>query len=162
MPGQPPVWLTVGRMHSFRFNTDHFPLVLVTLGQNLAEDEQEAMFTLWEGLIARGQTMVALTDARALRSMGTAKQRARTAEWTRSIDDRLRRVSLGHATVLSNPLVRGAMTAITWLHKPSVPQAYVGTMLEGVDWCVERLRSESIPVGADLLEYRSALAKESA
>jgi hypothetical protein len=81
---------------------------------------------------------------------------------TRSIDDRLRKVSLGHATVPSNPLVRGAMTAITWLHEPSVPQAYVGTMLECVDWCAERLRSEPIPVGADILEYRSALAKESA
>lgn len=136
-----------------------WPLVVVTLGEGLQDDENASMFSDWAGILARREKFVAITDARAVRSVGSAKQRKLTADWMRSVDDQVRRYSLGHATILSSALVRGALTALSWLHKGAAPEVHTGTMLEALDWCVGKLGEARIEIPTSVLVLRADVAR---
>jgi len=43
------------------------------------------------------------------------------------------------AIVTDSALVRGAMTAVNWLHRPRVPTTYVATLEDAERWARERL-----------------------
>lgn len=108
------------------------------------------MFEQWQRLLDRRQTFIAITDTRAIQERGSPKQRALIADWTRSIAPMVSRYSKGHAVVVQNGLIRGALTAINWLHKTPVPEAYFTQLGDAVDWCIERLETEKIPVSPSL------------
>jgi hypothetical protein len=64
--------------------------------------------------------------------------------------------------VIQSALVRGALTAITWLFRSEAPQRYVGTMLEAWDYCARQLTTNGIVVPATMATYRAALAGHAA
>ena len=83
-------------------------------------------------------------------AVGSPKQRATIAEWTKRIEPLVRSYSKGHAVVVDNALVRGAMTAVSWLHKTPVPEAFFTRYDEAVDWCIGQLEKSAIVVPAAL------------
>lgn len=143
----------------YRMDLETWPLVVVTLGSALEDDENARMFADWTAVLARRQKFVAITDARAVRSVGSAKQRKQTADWMRSIDDQVKRYSLGHATIISNAIVRGALTALSWLHKGAAPELHAANMLDACDWCVEKLRAGNLEVPTSVLVFRADVAR---
>jgi hypothetical protein len=158
-------WRDVERevnMSGYLFTTERWPLIVVTLAAAPTDEEHDQLFRDWEGVLARREKFAAITDLRSVRSVGGARQRARIAEWTRSVEQAVARYSLGHATVIKSALVRGALTAISWLHQSPAPQTYVATMLEGCDYCVEKLETHRVPVPETIRHYRAHLAKEAA
>lgn len=144
----------------YRMDREAWPLVVLTLGSELTDEENTQMFADWSAVLARREKFVAITDARAVRSVGSAKQRKRTADWMRSIDDQVKRYSLGHATVISSALVRGALTALSWLHKGAAPELHAANMLDACDWCVARLRAANVEIPTSLLVLRADVARQ--
>jgi hypothetical protein len=131
---------------TFTIDTSTPPLVILTMRQGMADEDYNLMFEQWQRILERRQTLIAITDASVVNERGSPKQRAIIADWTRSIEPLVKRYSKGHAVVVQNALVRGALTAVGWLHKTPVPEAYFSRLDEAVDWCVERLEKEQIPV----------------
>lgn len=136
-----------------------WPLIVVTLADGLSDEDNDRMFAEWSAILGRREKFVAITDARTVRHVGSAKQRKQTADWMRSIDDQVRRYSLGHATILSNALVRGALTALSWLHKGAAPELHCATMLEACDWCVGKLSEARIEIPTSVLLFRADVAR---
>ena len=139
------------------FETRHWPLIVVTLHTLLSDEDLKALFAQWEAVFARREKFVALTDARRVKERSPPKQRAMIAEWTKKIEPKVIALSVGHVTVIESALVRGAMTAVEWLHKPKVDSAYFATLREGCDWAIARLQANDIPVTDALRAYRASL-----
>ncbi|MFO0549395.1 MAG: hypothetical protein U0271_13470 [Polyangiaceae bacterium] len=134
----------------FQFDTGTPPLVVLTMRSPMVDADYAKMFVEWEAILSRRNTIVAITDARAIKDRGTPKQRAVIAEWTKRIEPLVRSYSRGHAVVVDNALVRGAMTAVSWLHKTPVPEAYFTRFDEAVDWCVLQLEKSNVAVPPSL------------
>lgn len=149
-------------MHKFTLNLECWPLAVSTLGDDLSDAELEAMFSEWDAAFTRQERFVTLNDMRGLKSMPSARQRARVADWTRSLEPVMTKHSLGYCNVSQSPLIRGALKAIDWLNPPKVPQAHFGTMTAACDWCIERLRSSGLPITSAINAYRADLVAESA
>jgi hypothetical protein len=147
---------------NFTMRVDLTPLVVVTVHDDLSIEDMDAMFDAFRGILAKKARFVSLADVRGAKRMPSAKERARVAENMRNIEDLSVQFSLGTAMVVSSPLVRGAMTAINWIHKPKVPQAYFDSLIEGCEWCVDRLRGAGLAVTPAIAAYQAGLAEKKA
>ena len=56
----------------------------------------------------------------------------------------LARQCVGNAFVISNPLVRGVLTAILWLQPLPSDYIVVGTLKEAEAWCMKKLTEAGI------------------
>lgn len=149
-------------MRKFSLSLEYWPLAVSTLVDDLSEAELEAMFSEWNAAFARQERFVTLNDMRGLTSMPSARQRARVAEWTKSVEPQMVEYSLGYTNVSTSPLIRGALKAIDWLNPPKVPQSHFGTMTAACDWCIGRLRAAGMPITSSINAYRADLVAESA
>jgi len=149
-------------MHRFELNSDAFPLMISVIGDNLSDDDYHALFAAWDEIVARKQPFVSLVDLRMARTMPHPTQRAMIGAWMRKVDATMSKYSVGSANVIISPLVRGALTAIQWIHRPVVAQATFGTMLEACDWCIERLQRNRVPLTPAIETYRARLLRHSA
>src|SRR6185312_5257775 len=101
---------------------------------------------------------VGITDTRRVRDVGSAGQRARVAEWARSVSGVVALYSLGHAVIVSSALVRGALTAIGWVHRSPAPERYVATAREAWDYCLGNLRVAGLAVPAHVAKHHARIA----
>jgi hypothetical protein len=145
------------RKTGIEFETRYFPLIVVTLEEQISEEDYTRLFAQWEAVLARKERFGALTDARRVKERAPPKQRAMIAEWTKKIEPRVMAYSVGHTTVIESAIIRGAMTAVEWLHKPKVPSAYFPTLREGCDFILEKLRENGVPLTDPLRAYRASL-----
>jgi hypothetical protein len=146
----------------YTMRLDLAPLVVFTIHGDMSLDDIDAMFESWRTVFARKERFVSLSDARGAKSMPSAKERARVAEGIRSIESLSVRYSLGNATIVSSPLIRGALTAIEWIQKPKVASAYFGSMIEGCDWCMGRLSGAGLPTTPGIAAFRAGLVDKGA
>ena len=144
----------------FQLNLELWPLIVLVADDDPSDEDIDAMFRQYEAVFARKERFAALTDARRVRKIPDAILRARIGAWAHAMEPMLS-FSVGHATVLTNPLARGVMTAISWFYKVKAPQAYFGTMLEACDWCIGHLRASGVPVTPALETYRALLTQGS-
>lgn len=158
--------MAISRTHSkdsrasgraFDFDISCWPVVMVVLHGTQSEDDYLALFAEWERVFQRKERYAAITDARAVKERASPKQRAVIADWIKRVDPKLAVTSVGHAVVIESAFVRGAMTAIQWLHKASVPEAYFSTVREAVDFATDRLTEQSVPLSPALRAFRSSL-----
>ena len=76
----------MARSSKYTLVTDHAPLIVSTVLEDLDIEETEAMFDDWRRVLGRKERFVALVDVRAVKTMPSAKQRARTAELSKGIE----------------------------------------------------------------------------
>ncbi|NUP11924.1 MAG: hypothetical protein HOW73_38245 [Polyangiaceae bacterium] len=139
------------------FETRYFPLVVVVLHGLPTDSEYQWMFIEWERIYARREKFLALTDARNVTDRAPPKQRAMLADWTRKTEPLLLPYSCGSAIIVESAWVRGALTAIHWLHKPKVPQAYFTKVPEAYDWAASRLTECGVAIPPTMRAYRDRL-----
>jgi hypothetical protein len=131
---------------AFELITTHFPLVVTRTFRALSDEEHEDFFRAYAAVYARRERFVALTDLRRFAGAPTARQRQRMGLWYKETKPLLTEYSLGHAVVLTSPIMRGAMTALRWIVAAEVPEVYVPTFDVALDFCVERLRLAGVDV----------------
>jgi hypothetical protein len=71
----------------------------------------------------------------------TAKQRRIAADHVARVRDKMRERVVGVAFVISNPLIRGTLTAIAWLIPLPFPYETFKTHEEAISWAERRLRA---------------------
>jgi hypothetical protein len=112
-----------------------WPVVRITL-----RDGKDERF-LWllqrfESLFLRQQRYVLLIDTMALSTIPSGGTRHAVGKWQSAHTDETRKWCVGSAILISSRLVRGALTAMNWVHEPVVPHHYPATRREALDWCI--------------------------
>jgi hypothetical protein len=126
-------------MAAILFDESRFPLVIAAFGEVPTSEEFETFLARLDALLARGRHAVILDASRA--SPLPAGLRRRQAEWNAKRTLTVIRRSAGVAFVVTNPLIRGIVTAINWLHPPPYRFTIVATLAEGEAWCSSQLQA---------------------
>ncbi len=142
----------------FEIDESAFPLVFINVSEGAEVAQLEEFFAAYERMLARNQPFANVTDVSRVRARPNALVRQRLAEWTRSIEPRVVRLSKGDARVVDNALIRGAMTAISWLHQHPVKQEWFSNREEATAWAIQRLEEAGVSIPA-AVQRRVALRK---
>ena len=126
-------------MAAVEIDSSQFPLVVTTMRDRTSDADIADMLATYDGLLQRREPYVGLLLFGEITRPPGPSQRAAIADWSRARNDLLVQYSLGYAIVVSNMLVRGALTALWWLHKPPSPEVFVPDEAAGLAWCAKQI-----------------------
>jgi hypothetical protein len=110
----------------------------------LVDQYFDAQLQIMQEIDSRGEHCVLLTMAdQAGRPSAVARQRI--VDRTQAISELIQRVIVANAIVVTNPLVRGAMTAIGWLDPKLRGVPYLGSRDAGFEWAKAELARHGLP-----------------
>ena len=134
-----------------RFVDDsHFPLVITDLPEHPTADDFTSLLARHADILARQERYVTITDLSRIRAVPGADQRRVIAEWNRTHDEAMRRYNIGSALVVRSKLVRGALTALSWLSPNPTPWVNVATRAEALQWSITMLQRNGLTVPASV------------
>ncbi len=141
------------------FDDSHLPVLIVTFmgTTNLQACEWfgARYGEVLEAAHARGEKVVSISDAsRANRP--PPEVRRFFAEWMGTIPDHLNEATLASIAVITNPLMRGAMTAIGWINEDVRDVVSVPSLEQGIERAMAMLDAAGVPrpTGLDAASYR--------
>lgn len=132
-------------MAGIEIRTDLLPLVRITNHEHTTDADYVALLSEVKKLIDRGDKFVVMALSRGVAFPNPA-QRKIIADFMPTVKGRMERCSLGTAMVLTNPVQRGAITALNWIMRPDVPMVAVETEAEGLSWCRAQLEKAGVPI----------------
>src|SRR5690606_41870075 len=109
-------------------DTSAWPVVVITPHGEASDAQYLEMFRKIEGLWKRKEKFLTITDTR-FTSVGSARQRQLIGDWMKKNESLTNQYSLGSIIILSSAIGRGAVTAISWTHPPSVATGYTAPPL---------------------------------
>lgn len=136
--------------HQIIVDESHFPLVFLKFPAHVDADVVAAFCARYDKMLAREQRFVNVTDATLVAERPPATVRQQLADWSRDNDARMVRLSCGDARVVKSSIIKGAMTAVGWLHKPKVQQEWFSSMEEATSWAIQQLDAAHVPIPADV------------
>jgi len=141
------------------FIDNWFPLIVTVREGSFDASEVEQMAAGFERYFRRAEPYAVLNTARLGANSPDARGRLRIAQWGNA--PRVRQLSrllcAGTATVLTFPWERRALTALSWLWTPPAPHQAVGSVDDGLAYCLASLGQRGRIAGRDiqLLRLRS-------
>jgi hypothetical protein len=141
-----------------RFIDDCFPLIATISASQFDEAEIRSMADGFERYFARGERYALISVSPRNAPAPGPQERRRIAEWANHprVRDFSKRLCVGSATVITNPVARAALTVITALWKPASPLQACPSISSGLDYCLRRIQEERLvlPAPADLVRYQ--------
>ena len=129
--------------------SDEAPIIRVDLEGAQLDADLHAMIAEVTALMhdhqrekRKSAIVVDLSRAEAL----SARQRKLIGEWRAQVKDLTTKVAVGIAMVVTSPLVRGVLTAISWFAHEPVEVIYVDSLAAAYRWGVERCDAAGIAV----------------
>ena len=104
-------------------------------------------------MLERERRFVNVTDATLVVDRPPATVRKLLADWSRDNDERMVRLSCGDARVVRSAIIRGAMTAVLWLHKPKVSQEWFSSMDDAVSWAIHQLDAAQVAIPPEVRSH---------
>lgn len=142
------------------FDDRFLPVLIVTFeGANTVEASEwfgARYVEVLERAHARSEKVVSISDASRAERPGPEVRRF-YAEWMATIPQHLQDTTLGSIAVITNPLMRGAMTAIGWINEEVRNVESVASLEDGIRLALEKLDSVQAarPDGLQPAEYRA-------
>jgi len=126
-------------MSGIHVDVSRAPIIVVRFGRTWTDADFDAYLDAMEtAVLSRREATVTILDAQV--AMTTpATQRRKQAAWLEKNEAVLRRYSLGTAFVITNPVVRGVLTAILWIQPMAAPHVVVATPREAERWAAARI-----------------------
>ncbi|MCA9533923.1 MAG: hypothetical protein KC593_09595 [Myxococcales bacterium] len=124
--------------------TSCWPLVVMDAPPRLTSAGITTLIRSVNELYARRERFATLVDTARVEHMPTAAERRMLSEWQTETVDLIRRYNVCTATVVSNPLVRGAMIAMNWIFRPPNEQVTVATFGEALAFCGRQLKADGL------------------
>jgi hypothetical protein len=125
-------------MPHVEFDEEQFPLVVVTPIGPLDFSTFEVYLAQLDAWLVRGQRFAMVLDTRRSAPL-PAVLRRRHAEWMAARKAALERWCAGGAIAITDPLIRGTLTAILWVQPLPFRHQVVKTREEGEEWCRTQL-----------------------
>jgi len=119
-------------------------------------DAWVAMFDVYEEAYTRRERFAVLNDSTRMRGAPSAAIRRRIAELAKAHEEQSGRWVVHSATVVTNPVFRGVLTALNWLSPPVYRQTVHGERQGAVAALIRSLEEEGIPLSRALRSYRDA------
>lgn len=129
-----------------RFLDEAAPVIIVAMPLAYDKESVQKLITGYERLFDREQKYALLTVMPAGGETPDAKTRKQIADWANlPRSNRLTsKLCVGSATLLTNALFRGALTAMYWLYKPPCPQRASPNLDDALTWLTERCVAEKV------------------
>lgn len=118
-------------MRAIDHDESAFPLVVVTWTGLASDADFESFFAEQKKLLAKNLPYVQIADATNAKVM-SSMQRRMIAEFSSETSSDAARLCKGTVVIISNPIVRGGMTAVLWIAKLSYPLEVVATFEEAL------------------------------
>ncbi len=136
-------------------DTSLWPVVICTPRGDLDETHYQKMFDDFDRLWRKGEKFFTITDTR-FNDTATAKQRQLIGEWVKKSGPNIKRFSLGSVLIVESALVRGALTAISWVSQQDFASAYAKDWAQAAKATVQLLTQAHVPTDGleeKLLKY---------
>jgi hypothetical protein len=140
-----------------RFIDDCFPLIVMVSAPKFDAAEVRAMMDGFETYFQRGEKYAVLSLTPRNAPVPEQAERKMLGEWMNQprVRDYTKRLCVGSATLIANPLTRAAYSIIMAFGRPAAPNEAVPTVERGLDYCLERIREAGLatPRPAGLIRY---------
>lgn len=142
---------TTGRpgVHQFGliFDDAAWPLLYVRFPSKPLSDEGfEFFITSYTATVERRIAFATILDSRGLSTAITAQQRKRLTEWFDVTGDLAGQHHFGIAVLMSNPIIRGALKAVTWVKPIPVPIKPFGSIADAAPWIRTIFEERGLPI----------------
>lgn len=141
----------------FIVRDDRFPLVTTAYPVRITPESLPPYFASYERVLSKKQLFVSLVDMRPCEHIPDANVRKVIADWGVRIADERALYVIGVAFVVTNPLVRAALTAVHFLAPPRQPTIAVRTESEASAFLEQKLAERGLTPGP-----RTASAEDAA
>lgn len=139
-----------------QFDTRSHPIVYISFLAGWSEADLRWMFAEFDKLFRSPQRYVLIVDTTGASNAPSASERKAITDWDNANTANVERCSVGCAVVFTSAIIRGSLTALSWIARRSNPITYVPTTDEAARWCLERLRETGVPIS---IGARSFLAE---
>jgi hypothetical protein len=151
-PGQ--IWSPDEKIH---IDTRFHPLVVTIIRDSWDTPDLEFMLAQFEQLFAAQKRYALIFDTtRAYNGPGVS-QRKLVAAWDSKFRHETERWNVGTAVVFQSTVVRGTLTAMSWLAVRKIPEVYVANISEAGRFCAARLREAKIQLPAQTRRYLASI-----
>jgi hypothetical protein len=123
-----------------------WPIVQITFTDATSDDHFIWVLHQFERLIARRERYVFLIDATKANRIPSAASRHAIGKWQNDHQEDSKRWCPGGVILVASALVRGAVTAMSWMHKPLVKQYFAPSKEEGAKWCIKTAEEAGLTV----------------
>ncbi len=140
------------------FYADTYPLVATQLPPTVDDAAVLRLDAFCRELWAREKQFALISMSNPGRQLDVV-QRRRLTEWANepSVRAQTARWCVGTASVIESGLMRGTLTAVLWVWKPPMPLKPAANLDVAIDFCLEQLRANDVPLGQDPADVRARL-----
>jgi hypothetical protein len=131
---------------------EHWPVVVFTLSGKVTIEDVALLARRSDEALGREAKHVNIFDCRSVIERPGAVIRQKLAEYAEASGPMSARFALGSAIIVRNAVLRGVMTAIHWVAKPTIPVETVGSFQEATETCRGWLSAARISPAPDAWE----------
>jgi hypothetical protein len=147
-----------------RIDTTDWPIVLMEwpeqrVSESDFHDTLLHIEQIWSECERLGLKSYEVVDFTRMREIAPASQRKYAAEWLERNETLVKIASLGAAWVTPSPILRGVVTAITWIHKPPNPTEFFATRPQAYLHAIDRLEQARVSLPGRIVDLRARLAE---
>lgn len=136
-----------GHQFGLNFDDSAWPLLYVRFpSKPLSDDGFEYFITRYTGYVERRVLFGSIIDSRGLSTAITPGQRRRLTQWFEVTGPLASEVHFAIAVLLGNPLIRGALKAVTWVAPIPVPVQAFGSVADADPWIRQQFHEYSVPL----------------
>lgn len=144
-----------------RVDTMEWPIFVIDFPPHRPTDEGfrgafEAIEDAAKQAVARKDLAFVITDLTRMRETPTASQRKDTAAWMKRNHELLQAATIGGCNVTPSAILRGLITAVTWIQPTAKPSGCFATRVEGIQFGIQLYEKAGVAVPAALKAYRHA------
>jgi hypothetical protein len=136
------------RMSHIGWDAQKSPLLVCRFPSEWTDQEFENGMVELLDILAKAERVGLVSDTTGS-GKPTAKQRRFTADSIARNEELFRTRVAGWAVVVDSPVVRGIVTAITWIHSPPFPLIMLPTVREAEEWVRTQLSIPASQADAD-------------
>jgi hypothetical protein len=119
-------------------------MVVTEVSGKLADSDLDHLLSGNESALRRGGRFISLADVSQMTEVPTPLQRQTYAAWRKAHFDELRRQVIAVAFVVGDrPILRGGLTALSWLAKHPSPESFFSEREDAVMWLRARLMADA-------------------
>jgi hypothetical protein len=119
---------------------DQWPMLVTVVSGKLTDADVDVLTQANASALQRGGPIISMADITLMTAVPTALQRKTYASWRKDHFDALRRNVVAVAFVIGErPLLRGGLTALSWLAPHPSPEGYFAEREEAVAWLRKHL-----------------------
>lgn len=125
-----------------KISRDQWPIVLIFFYPNREPGDWNAYVDTLLDWVTKGEQFLFINDTRASTTVPTPEERKYAIEYFHRSEYAKKNV-IGAVTVTKSRIVRGALTALSWVFPPPFPTYVCGDMPEALTWAKEKIRRHS-------------------